>query len=129
MNIEEYRKLTKKGNKYGAKKTLVGDLMFDSKGEANRYQELTLLQKAGKIKNLERQVRIPCMINNIKVFTYVADFLYFDLEEEKNIIEDFKGMETDVFKLKKKVLEAQGIKIKISRKQKETNKKGIVFTQ
>ena len=42
-------------NKYGAKKTLVGDQRFDSQAEAKRYTELKLLERAKKIKGLNKQ--------------------------------------------------------------------------
>ena len=41
-------------SKYNSKKTVVDGQTFDSKKEANRYQELVLLEKAGVIKNLSR---------------------------------------------------------------------------
>ena len=44
-------------SKYNSKKTVVDGQKFDSKKEANRYQELVLLEKAGVIKNLSRQVK------------------------------------------------------------------------
>ena len=43
-------------NKYGNKKTVVDGITFDSRKEAKRYQELKLLEKAGEIKDLRRQV-------------------------------------------------------------------------
>lgn len=122
MDIATYRKITGakgygKPSKFRNKKTLQDGVLFDSKGEANRWVELQLIQKSGQIRNLERQVRIPCLINGKKVFTYVADFMYHDTVTRENVIEDFKGMETDVFKLKKKILEAQGVHIKIVKTQ------------
>lgn len=90
-------------------------MTFDSTGEYVRYGELSLLERAGEIKNLQRQVRIPCIINGIKVFTYVADFVYLDTTGEK-IVEDYKSEYTKnlpLFRLKKKILEAQGIIITI----------------
>lgn len=123
MDIATYRKITgAKGygrSKYNAKRTAVGDLMFDSKGEAERWSELQLLLKAGEIKNLTRQVTIPCLINGRKVFSYRPDFVYLDTRTGQNVIEDFKGMQTDVFKLKRKILEAQGMTILITERPKK----------
>ena len=48
-------------SKYGAKKTVVGDIKFDSKREANRWMELQMLERSGAISNLQRQVRIDLM--------------------------------------------------------------------
>lgn len=96
-----------KQNKYHNKKVMVDDIKFDSKKEARRYNELKLLEKAGIIKNLQRQVKYELQpsfkYNNktIRAINYIADFVY-----EKNgklIVEDVKGIRTDVYKLKKKL--------------------------
>ena len=96
-----------KQNKYHNKKVIVDDIKFDSKKEARRYNELKLLEKAGIIKNLQRQVKYelqPSFKYNgktIRAINYIADFVY-----EKNgelIVEDVKGIRTDVYKLKKKL--------------------------
>ena len=47
--------MTRRYNKYRAKKVSIDGNSFDSKREAERYTELKLLLRAGKIKNLERQ--------------------------------------------------------------------------
>ena len=99
-------------SKYHAKKIKWNGETFDSKKEFNRYQELLLLQRAGKIKNLERQVKIPLLPSqkdeNGKVIeravTYIADFVYFDTEQNKTIVEDAKGMKTKEYILKRKML-------------------------
>ena len=44
-------------SKYKAKKTIVDGIEFDSKKEAERYRELVLLERAGQIQNLRRQVK------------------------------------------------------------------------
>lgn len=44
-----------RSSKYGNKKTVLGKLVFDSKKESERFLELSMLEKAGVIKNLERQ--------------------------------------------------------------------------
>ena len=82
---------------------------FDSVKECMRYQELLLLQRAGKIQGLERQVRfelIPAQYSGGKcVFracSYVADFTYW--ENGKFVVEDCKGYKTDVYKLKAKMM-------------------------
>jgi hypothetical protein len=97
--------------KYHSKKTIVDGIKFDSKKEATRYQELKLLEKAGKIKELKLQPEyelIPKFKKNNKTYRktiYKADFSYFDIEANKYIIEDVKGFKTDVYKLKKKLFE------------------------
>ena len=82
-----------------------------SKGEAKRCSDLHLLQRAGQIRLLQREVPFPVFINGEKVFTYRADFVYFQGDER--IIEEFKGFKTDVYRLKKKCVEAyhSGVRI------------------
>jgi len=87
---------------------------FPSTAEAKRYASLMLLQSYGKIKGLQKQPNYPIEINGIKICNYRADFGYW--EGDKFIIEDVKpkGFTTDLFKLKKKLVEAiYGIKITI----------------
>jgi hypothetical protein len=96
-------------NKYRNKKVIVDEKEFDSKREGNRYKELKLLERAGEIKDLELQPRFllqDSFKKNGRTFRkieYVADFKY--IENGKAIVEDVKGMQTDVFKLKHKIFE------------------------
>lgn len=126
-----YGKTFASQNKYGATKCQVNGEVFDSKKEARRWQELRLLEKAGEISNLRRQVKyilIPSQkeatveIRNNgtpkrtervveRECTYVADFVYE--EDGKTIVEDTKGMKTEVYRIKKKLmLYVHGIKIR-----------------
>lgn len=79
-----------------------------------RWCQLRLLLKNGHIKNLKRQVRMPVIINSIKVFTYIADFDYYTVQG-KHVIEDVKdGIETQMFKLKRTCVYAYyGVQITI----------------
>ena len=94
--------------KYHNTKTIVDGIVFDSKKEANRYKELLLLQKAGIITDLKRQVPytlVPAFNLNKKRYrpmTYTADFVY--KENGKEVVEDTKGFRTDVYKIKKKLM-------------------------
>ena len=98
-------------SKYHSKKITIDGITFDSKREANRYCELKMLEKAGKIKGLLLQhqfVLQPSFKKNgktIRAITYVADFVYFDLERMRNVVEDVKGYKTDMYQLKKKIFE------------------------
>ncbi len=84
--------------------------MFDSKAEARRYGELLLFERAGEIHNLTLQPRFNIVVNGVGCGFYKADFAYFTPDER--MIEDVKGIATAVYKLKKKLVEAQyGIKI------------------
>lgn len=94
--------------KYGNKKTVVNGIRFDSTAESERYKELLLMESSGEIKNLELQPKFeihPKFQHNGKTeraIHYVADFSYIDSSGDK-VVEDVKGMETDVFKLKRKL--------------------------
>lgn len=94
-------------NKYGAKKTEVDGIVFDSKAEARRWGELKLLARAGEIFELNRQVPYSLMVNGAKVGVYRADFVYVD-RGENVVIEDCKGFKTPEYKLKAKIMAAMG---------------------
>lgn len=89
----------KSSNKYGAKKVTdpVTGEAFDSKAEHRRWCELKLLERAGKIRNLRRQVKyvlIPAQYDGKYKLesetSYIADFVYKD-ENGSEIVEDTKG--------------------------------------
>ncbi len=82
-----------KRSKYGNKKTVVGNIVFDSKKESERFLELSMLQKAGIIKNLERQKRFEIVpkTETERAAYYIADFVYLDVESGKLICEDVKS--------------------------------------
>lgn len=107
-------------NKFNAKKTECLGIMFDSKWEAERYGQLVMLQRANQIRDLVTQVKFDIKINNEKICTYIADFTYYEKNKdgvEEFIVEDAKGLETAVFRLKKKLMKAiNNIEIKISKK-------------
>lgn len=93
--------------KYHAKKTTVDGITFDSRKEADRYLALKAMEEEDLIGNLRRQVRyelIPAFDVDGKHYRpvfYVADFVY--VEDGKEVVEDVKGMKTDVYKLKSKL--------------------------
>ena len=97
-----------KMTKYHAKKTQVNGITFDSKIEAERYQQLMLLQKAGEIQALHLQPEFQILRGWVDCETgekirsrfYVGDFMYIDKECTRIIVEDVKGMETAEFRLK-----------------------------
>lgn len=118
-----------KSSKYGNKKIVVDGITFDSKKEAKRFQELSLLEKAGAIRNLQRQVkyiliptqREPDVIGKRggikkgsvieKECAYYADFVYE--ENGQTVVEDTKGMRTTDYVIKRKLmLHVFGIKIR-----------------
>lgn len=124
-----------KKSKYFAKKTVVDGIEFDSKKESDHYLELKLLERAGKIKNLQLQVPfvlIPAQYETVTEYTpkrhkekkvkklveskisYIADFIF---ERDGNIVvEDVKGYKNstayEVYKIKRKLmLWIYGIKV------------------
>ncbi len=108
----------------GAQRTTTADgITHDSKTEAQRWEELKLLQMAGNICGLRRQVDIVLQGRDGPILTdsgkneriYRADFVYVDNALGITVIEDRKGHETDVFKIKKAILAAQGMEILITK--------------
>ena len=95
-----------KESKYHNKKVTVDGITFDSIKEAERWKTLRLMERAGEIVGLNRQVKIELVpkSNLFRAVYYVADFVYFDKRKGKTVYEDVKGMKTDVYKLKKKLL-------------------------
>lgn len=98
------------GMKYGNRKTEVDGIRFDSRHEANRWVELRYMERAGLIRDLKRQEPfelIPAQKKDGKVVEravrYVADFTYRD-GKGAFIVEDAKGVRTDVYKIKKKLM-------------------------
>ena len=109
-------------SKYHAKKVEVDGITFDSKKEYRRYLELKALEKAGIIKNLERQVKytlIPAQrepdtigsrggVKKGKLIerecSYYADFVYTIKETGETVVEDVKGMRTPEYKIKRKLM-------------------------
>lgn len=121
MTTKEYREYIgkKKRSKYNNRKTQIDGITFDSEKEALRYTELKMLEKAGKITELERQKRFdlqPAFYyqgHKQRAIFYVCDFFY--RQGDKYIIEDVKSPITKnnaVYKLKKKMMLYRGYEIK-----------------
>jgi len=106
-------------NKYGAKKTQVGEITFDSKKEAQRYMELQLLERAGEITNLRRQVKIdligqyrPMYTRTGRKMRLTVDFAY--VEDNIEVLEDAKGMWTRDFEVRYAVAIAMGLNLRVT---------------
>lgn len=105
-------------SKYGSRKVTVDGVTYDSTKEYRRFKELSLLERAGAIQNLQRQVEfelIPSQRINGKVAErpckYVADFVY--QQDGKKVVEDTKGFRTKDYIIKRKLmLWVHGIQIK-----------------
>lgn len=117
-------------NKYKSRKTSVNGVNFDSRKEADRYIELSILSRSGAIKGLKRQVKFelipaqyePDIISPRgkakkgklieRAVSYIADFVYTD-ENGKTVVEDCKGVRTKDYIIKRKLLlYMHGIRIK-----------------
>jgi len=112
-----------KKSKYGNTKTVIDNITFDSKREANYYNTLKLLKRAGEVLQIDLQPEFPynmyCTVPGIndgsrvyaKQYKYVADFRVFYKDGHIEII-DTKGFSTAEFKRKQKIVEKiYGIKI------------------
>lgn len=101
-------------------------IVFDSKAELRRWEELKLLERAGTIKNLKRQHRLPLTINgrdvkirsrgfpNGRPCVYTADFSYID-STGREVFEEHKGVWTAEARLRIAVVEAMyGITITVT---------------
>lgn len=93
-------------NKYRAIRTEVDGHTFPSRREATRYQQLKILQQAGKIARLQLQPAFDIYINDIKICKVILDFSYWDLEKRRPVYEDSKGIDNALSKLKRKMVEA-----------------------
>lgn len=92
---------------------------FDSKGEAKRWSTLLLLQRAGEISELRRQVRFPLFTmgkagHPVQFAVYVADFVY--VEKGERVVEDHKARSgiDPAAALKLRCMEAAGTPVKLT---------------
>lgn len=110
-------------NKFGAKKVVIDGEVFDSRKEYYRWCDLRLLERAGKISDLKRQVKyvlIPAQRDESgklieREVSYIADFEY--IQDGKKVVEDVKGYKRgaayQLFSIKRKLmLWKNGIKVK-----------------
>lgn len=107
--------------RYGIKRVEVDGIMFDSADEGKRYRILKSEEAMGLITDLRMQVAYPFQENGRHCFTYKSDFNFVVVATGEEVVEDVKGVKTDVYKLKKKLIEARyGIEITewpVSRKE------------
>lgn len=112
-------------NKYHAKKITVDGETFDSQKEYQRWCQLRMIQKAGEIEGLQRQVTYTLIPEQReqskdvfrrgvkagqpkpgkvleKAVTYKADFVYF--ERGREVVEDVKGFKTKDYVIKRKLM-------------------------
>lgn len=111
-----------KPSKYGAKKTAIDGIVFDSKAEATRWMQLVQLQRLGKITDLRRQVPLE-LVPGVKLhgakrarpaIRLVVDFTYIHIGAQ--VWEDVKGMETPLSLAKRHMAKAlKGIDVRVVR--------------
>lgn len=105
------------GNKYNNEKVVIDGITFDSKLEGERYRQLKVSQDVGLIEGLcvhPSILLIPKFKHDgetIRATTYSADFKY--TQDGHEIYEDVKGVETNVFKLKKKWVWSLGYDLRV----------------
>ena len=88
-------------HKYKAKPTVRDGIRFDSKKEAKYYDELKIRVAAGEVLFFLRQVPFH-LPDGVKM---VIDFLEFRTDGTVHVV-DVKGYKTDVYKIKKRMVEA-----------------------
>lgn len=79
--------------------------IHDSRGEAGHCNNLEYRKRAGDIKDYDQQTTFNFMINGKKICGHRVDFVVYGMDGRK-WVEEYKGFETDVWKIKKKLFEA-----------------------
>ena len=109
--------LKPKKAKYGNKPVVIDGRRYASELEATHCLKLIEREEKGEIGGLELQRRFKILGNNGEVIcVYVADAAFWDHKEDRFRVLDFKGFETEVFKLKRKMMRAlKGIDVEVVR--------------
>lgn len=119
LSKEIYSKLlnnSMKQNKYKNKKVEYHGIKFDSKKERDYYIVLEMMLKNKQITDLKTQVKFELQPSfkfkgkTIRSINYIADFTY--TKDGQLVIVDTKGYKTEVYKLKKKLMQFKGYDIK-----------------
>lgn len=109
MTVAEARKRgllnSNKSSKYSSKRTFYNGVWYASKKESKRAYELDMLLKAGEVKKWTPQVKYEFVLNGKKICSYFLDFLV-EYSNGEIRYEDVKGMQTPVYKIKKKMMKA-----------------------
>lgn len=105
--IEHGKRRAKKGNKFGAKRTVVDGITFDSKRESEVYSDLKNLERAGRISGLVLQRKFELIVNGQIIGTYRADFCFIDHDQDGRFRTiDVKGVVTKDFRRVQKIIKA-----------------------
>lgn len=112
MSVAEFnaRELKKKPRIKNVKRKMVNGIEFDSTKEARCWQDLCLMQQAGQITELRRQVPFQIVVCGNHICQYTADFTF--RKAGRAVVMDAKGFRTEIFKLKRKLMIAcHGVEI------------------
>ena len=119
VDLTEPGKPAKPRNKLHAEPTEIDGIRFASKKEALRYSELKIMHAAGEIGPIELQPKFPLGTDGAPVLikskgypngrraAYYADFRYYDKIKGAIVVEDTKGYDTALSRLKRAIVEAQ----------------------
>lgn len=111
-------RLGRKPHKYKAVPIKIDGIHFPSTVEAQHYAELKILERAGEITDLKVHPRYPITINKQLICIVELDFSYRDKQKLPHV-DDVKGMDTAVSRLKRKMVEAAyGLKVTVIKKRK-----------
>lgn len=110
MTAQQYRDdiaKPKRGNKFGAKKTVLDGITFDSQCEAEVYRDLKLLEQAGRISGFDRQRKFELIVNGEIIGTAKINFAFIDHDQDGKLrVVDVKGVVTREFKRTQKIIKA-----------------------
>ena len=97
-----------KRNKFGAKKTTIDGMVFDSKWEATTWCNLKIRERVGEIVGLQRQIPFDLIVNGQKICSYRADFVWTEVDTGERVVADAKSPATMTpeFRLKSKLMMA-----------------------
>lgn len=101
-----YRFGLRQKSKFSNRRTTLAGRSFQSNGEANCYLWLEHLQTLGEITELQTQV--SCHLTLARIL-YIADFKFFDCKTGEWVYGDFKGFETDVWRIKRRLWKYYGL--------------------
>jgi hypothetical protein len=97
--------MVRKGyNKYRAKAVVRDGVRYDSKKEYDRHGVLKLLERVGEVSEVKHHVVFSLDVFDHHICNYESDFTYYD--KGVYVVEDVKGMRTEEYKLKKKLMKA-----------------------
>lgn len=116
ISAAEFKAASKpRASKYRNVPMEIDGIRFASKREAAFYSALKLREKAGEVYEIQLQRRyVLTAPNGMLMATYVADFVFYDDLRKCTRVVDIKGFETDVFKLKRKMMRALlGIEVEV----------------